>query len=168
MAMVAGWARIMDRWMRPVSQVLAGIGAVALLMMMVLVSFDVFGRFLFNRSIVGAYEIVQYLMVIAVFLSFAYGQFDKSHIAIDIVVSRLSPKARARVNVLNYLIMLAIVALIVWGDWAGTEKVFIRQETSGVLLIPRWPFQLISVVGAAAFCLAAVVDFLKSIAEATE
>ena len=45
-------------------------------------------------------------------------------------------------------------------------QVYAQKQVSTVLLIPRWPFQALSVIGVLAFCLAIIADMLVAVARA--
>jgi TRAP-type C4-dicarboxylate transport system permease small subunit len=158
-----GWARGIERRARPVAVGLVAVGAVALMAMMFLVVSDVTLRFLFDRPIIGSYELVQYLMVVFIFLAFPFAQFSKAHINVTLVVDGLPGRARAAVDSFTYLICLAIFVLMVWGNWEQTLNVLDVGESSSVLLIPKWPFQFVGVVGLGMLTVATLVDLLRSI-----
>ena len=61
----------------------------ALMGMMVLTAFDVFGRYFLNRPIRGALELTEFLLVIAVSAGFAYTQTTNGHISVELFVMRL-------------------------------------------------------------------------------
>ena len=58
-----GWILRLRRWTRLLCMALATVGAVALMVMMLLIAFDVIGRDVFDHAILGTFEVVEYLMV---------------------------------------------------------------------------------------------------------
>ena len=63
-------------------------------MLMVFLTFvDVFLRYWFGKSINGTVEITELMMVIVVFSSTAYTQWQKSHVTMDILTSKLTEPA---------------------------------------------------------------------------
>ena len=56
---------------------------------------DALGRYVFNRSIIGVYEITErYLMVAAVFLAVGYGYRRGAYIRVTFLIDRLPQKAK--------------------------------------------------------------------------
>ena len=53
-----------------------------------------------------------------------------------------------------------------WVGYRETMQVYVQKQVSTVLLIPRWPFEVLMVIGLVAFCLAIVADLLVAIARA--
>ncbi len=156
------WARGTGRWIRPLATILSSVGAVGLTVMMFLVVLDVSSRFLFDAPILGSYEIVEYLMAVFIFFAFGSAQFHKSHINVSLAVNHLPPRARAVVDTVTNLVMLAMFILMVWGAWLQTLDGWSSGVTSSVLLIPKWPFELVATIGLAVLALAVVVDVLES------
>ncbi|MHB1161146.1 MAG: TRAP transporter small permease [Chloroflexota bacterium] len=157
------WARAIERPGRPLGVVMSAVGAVALIVMMLWVVTDVLLRFLFNRPVLGSYEIVEYMMVAFIFMAMAHAQFSKAHISVPVFVERLSPEARAVVESITSLVTLAIALVMVWGAIGQTRDMYLSRMTSAVLFIPKWPFQAITALGLALFSVAVLVDVLKNL-----
>ena len=161
-----GWILTFRRWARLVCVTLAAVGAVALMAMMFLIATDVIGRDVFDRAILGTFEIVEYLMVPTVFLALAYAQLEDTHINVDVAIQFLSRRTRAVLSVVTLLLTLGVFLPTAWVGYRETVQVYIQKQVSTVLLIPRWPFEVLMVIGLLAFCLAIVADMLVAIAGA--
>ncbi len=136
------------------------------MVMMFLIAFDVMGRDLFNQAILGTFEMVEYLMIPTVFLALAFGQLEDVHINVDIAIQFLSPRARAGLGVLTLLLTLVVFVPMAWVSYLQAVQVYDQQLVSTVLLIPRWPFQVVALVGVVAFCLAVLTDVAVAAARA--
>ena len=161
-----GWILTFRRWIRLLCMALATIGAVALMAMMFLIATDVIGRDLFDRALLGTFEIVEYLMIPTVFLALAYAQVEDAHINVDVAIQFLSRRMRAGLSVLTLLLTLGVFLPMAWVASLQAMKVYDQKQVSTVLLIPRWPFEVLMVIGVVAFCLAIVADMLVAIARA--
>jgi TRAP-type C4-dicarboxylate transport system permease small subunit len=161
-----GWILTFRRWVRLLCVTLATVGAVALMAMMFLIALDVIGRDLFDRAILGTFEVVEYLMVPTVFLALAYAQLEDTHINVDVAIQFLSRRKRATLGVLTLLLTLGVFLPTAWVGYRETIQVYTQKQVSTVLLIPRWPFEVLMVIGLLAFCLAIVADMLVAIARA--
>ena len=79
-----------ERWLLRGERVLVYAGVVAMLAMMCLTSADALSRYLFNRPILGAYELTEkYLMVAAIFLGLSYAYRGGMFIRVTFLVDRL-------------------------------------------------------------------------------
>jgi TRAP-type C4-dicarboxylate transport system permease small subunit len=161
-----GWILTFRRWARLLCMVLATVGAVALMVMMFLITFDVIGRDVFDRAILGTFEVVEYLMIPTVFLALAYGQFEDVHINVDVAIQFLSWRKRAALSVVTLLMTLVVFLPMAWVSYQQAMKVYNQKLVSTVLLIPRWPFQVLTLIWVIAFALAIVADLLIAIVRA--
>ena len=68
-------------------------GLVALAFMMVLTVADVLMRYCFRSPLPGASELTELMLVIIVFFALADTHTVRGHVAVDLVVTRLAPRA---------------------------------------------------------------------------
>jgi tripartite ATP-independent transporter DctM subunit len=145
----------------------AGIG---FLFLMIVVTFiDVILRYIFNRPMVGIIEVTEVMMIAAIFLAIAHTYNVKGHISVDIITSKLEPRARITMESANNLIGLGIFAVVVWQTLAKTlwfAKV--NAVHSNYFLIPSAPFAAIITLGCLILLLLIIRDFLTNINEAVK
>ncbi|MFC4409941.1 TRAP transporter small permease [Chungangia koreensis] len=113
---------------------------VALVIMMILTTFDAFSRYLFSNSIVGAYEVTEmYLMVALVFLSMSYVQKVDGHIRLDILFERFPKRVQAIVNSVFYVLAAGMMFFI---GLKGLEMTINALQNnlvaSGLINLPLW------------------------------
>jgi TRAP-type C4-dicarboxylate transport system permease small subunit len=161
-----GWILTFRRWARLLCVTLATVGAVALMAMMFLIALDVIGRDVLDHSILGTFEIVEYLMVPTVFLALAYAQLEDTHINVDVAIQFLSRRTRAALSAVTLLLTLGVFLPMAWVGYREAMQVYVQKQVSTVLLIPRWPFEVLMVTGLLAFCLAIMADILVAIPRA--
>jgi TRAP-type C4-dicarboxylate transport system permease small subunit len=141
-----------------ISRILAYISMGLVIVLMLLVSADVIGRYFFDTPVKGAFELSILIMVGVVFGGLAYTEVLKGHISIDILQSRLSPRSQAVLKALGALIGIVVFSLI---GWQGIEKVQYSIKfgyVSETLHFPIYPFQIMLVVGAIIFCLVLISE----------
>jgi TRAP-type C4-dicarboxylate transport system permease small subunit len=86
----------------------------ATFVMMCLTSADAFSRYVFNRPIVGAYELTEkYLMVAAIFLGLSFAYRGGVFIRVTFLVDRLPGAIKLLANYLAYLISLVFCLIVV-------------------------------------------------------
>lgn len=162
--MIRKCAEKLERLINPISKGFAIFGAVALLLIMFLTVIDVIGRYLFSKPVIGAYECVEYGLIVTVFCGMAITQIKKQHVNVSIITDQLKGRKLYCLECITYLSSLVIIVLFLWGGMKQFSNIFQVKQVSNILMIPQWPFQLILVLGVFLFCLTLFVDFLKSIA----
>jgi C4-dicarboxylate transporter DctQ subunit len=78
-----------------------------------MVAVEVVLRYGFGRSLYVTEELTRYLMVWVVFLACSLALRDNAHISIEIVVNRLSGRARAAYKLVAQLFLLAFLAFLI-------------------------------------------------------
>jgi C4-dicarboxylate transporter, DctQ subunit len=155
-----------DRWLGWMVQAANLIAAVCVLILMVLVIADIFGRYLLNAPVPMAYEVGSFLMVFVVFLGLAYTQRMGAHIRVEFFTLRLSAKARVILDIVASVLGLVLYAIIVYQSfvwaWASWQ---VGDYVAGLVNIPRWPSQFVVPLGAALLCLQFLSDVRQRIAE---
>ena len=101
------------KWLARVELWIIYAGAFATFAMMCLTSADAVSRYLFNRPIVGAYEITEkYLMVAAVFLGLSYAYRGGGFIRVTFLVDRLPGGLKLLADYLAHAISLAFCLIL--------------------------------------------------------
>ena len=79
-------------------------------------------------------EISGYSMIWFTFFSAAYGLRVGSHIQVDILISRLSPRTRNILDIFNYSLILAYTLLILYYSWINFADAVDMGERSSTML----------------------------------
>ena len=133
--------------------ILGKISAGFIFIMMLLVTADVFGRYVFNKPIKGTGEIVELMMVLVVFLAFAHSIFQKGNVTVDLLISRLSSRTNAILNIVTSLGSAVILGLIVWQlSIKGVEGVVTSHRVTLLLGIPETPIFFAAAFGGLIAC----------------
>ena len=139
------------------------IGVSTLMVMMVLTVADVSLRYLINQPIPGSFELTEFLLVILASFGLAYTAIQNGHVTVDLVVERFSPKTQAVIDTITCLISIGIFATVIWASILYARSEWNAKAVSTVLLLPRFPFILVVVLGGAVLCLALLVNLLNSL-----
>lgn len=116
---------------------LMSITAVVMFSMMGVTFVDVVGRYVFNRPIHGGFEIIQFLMPLAMFTALPIVTRDFGHITISILDGNLNPTAAWIQRLVILIGSAGVVAFISWLLWLQGNELLIGQNISGFL---EWPF----------------------------
>ena len=147
------------------TQFLIALGATMLALMMLLTALDVGLRYVFNRPLSGAFELVEYMMAILVPFSIAYCAQQKEHVGVDLVIGRFSRKVRTVVDIITTFITLIFVIIVAWQNVLYFFEVKDSGLTSSVLLIPAYPFIAPTALAFATFALILVVHLIELLSE---
>jgi TRAP-type C4-dicarboxylate transport system permease small subunit len=106
---LTGYLRFVDAIMRVMRAVIA-----VLLVISVLLNFaNVIGRKFLASPIVGAEEVMNFLMVAVVFLGAGVVAYDGTHINMEIVIDRFPPRLRDAFRALAQVSAIGIVVVLV-------------------------------------------------------
>lgn len=111
--------------------------------MVAVITYDVAGRFLFNSPLSWGTEGSGLIQIMAIFLACAYVEATDSHIRLDILYTRFSPRVRRLVNILTCVV--AGIWVYMLGSRSFTE-IFVSREMleSGMdVTVPFWPIRVV-------------------------
>lgn len=113
--------------------------AVVMFAMMALTFVDVFARYLFASPIPGAFEIIQFLMALAIFCALPVVTRKEAHIVVGLfetfMVGRLGWVRR--LGVLSF--SAAVIALVAYQMWRQGDQLREGQHITGFLEVPIAP-----------------------------
>ncbi len=156
-------ARSLEKFANPLSRIADSVGRAILALMVLLITLDVVLRYFFNRPIKGSYELVEFMMVLLVFLGLAFTQTKKNHVSITLFTGRLSPSQMAVIGSATYFLCLIIFSMITWRCLLQAEALRVNGTSSDILFIPNFPFMWVVVFGSALLSLIFLIDFFKSV-----
>jgi TRAP-type C4-dicarboxylate transport system permease small subunit len=160
------WPGHFEKVIALTSRLLNNIGIAFLMLLMFLITADVLLRATLKRPILGTNELSEFMMIIVVYLAVAYTQHTKSHVSVDLVISRFPQKAQDIVDSFIYLLSLAVCSLITWRAFVDVNRLLDINRVSDVLYVPVAPFQLVMAIGFFIFCLVLLLDFLHALRKA--
>lgn len=104
-----------------------------------------------------------FILVISLYLSFAYTQLRKGHVNVELLVLRIS--ARPRLILLTITTFLSAVAclFLVWASWPNALESLMTREFMHGEPFPIYPAKLSIAVGTSFLFLQIIADFLKTI-----
>lgn len=155
--------RILERATAPVAFGAAGAAVLCVVAMMLIITYDVIARYVFNSPTMWGGEIASYLMIAIVFLGLGQNLRLGSHIRIDIFTNLVTPRARLFLEVLAYGAGVVFTAMLLAGCWIRFENFWVRQTTSdSPLMTELWVPMVPVLLGAGIFCLVAISGFVTA------
>lgn len=158
----------LERVIYPLSRWTSSVSMIAALIMMFLVTADVFMRHVFNQPIFGSYEVGQFLLTIVIFCAVGFVMATKGHVVVD-TLTRLYPKILRSVTYsIAYFLSMIIEALISWYSAVYGLDMLRIGNTSMLLGIPVYPFIFLAAFGSAVLFFVILVQFIYAIAGVDE
>jgi TRAP-type C4-dicarboxylate transport system permease small subunit len=125
---------------------LAILAAVSIAVMMVVNFTDIVGTKFFLRSVPGALDISQELMVLVSLLPLAFIALERGHIRITLLQERLTQTVRFGLQIIQYVIATLITAFITWRVFVQFQKTVEVMQLKEGLDLPLWPANLAVVI----------------------
>lgn len=155
--------RIVD-WATRICAVLSGL---LLLAACVIVSESVFVRYVLESSTIWQTEFVKYAVVAATLLGCPYVLATRGHVSVDLISSRLAPRAGALFQLLAALIGCTFCVVLAWSGWEYFHEAWrLGWVTESVWAPPLWIILLPLPLGVALTCVQYVVDIARLTAAA--
>jgi len=151
----------MARFARRVEAALGVVAAALLFAMMLLTFVDVVGRYLFNQSVVGAFEITEIMMALLIFAGLPLVVRREEHVTVDLVERLFTPRVRRAYRIAIELASGALMLGLAHLMWRKAGRAADYGDTTTVLLIKYAPF----IYAIVAFLLmAGIIHFYNSFA----
>lgn len=138
------------------------LAAAGVLASLALISWSVLMRYVFNRPPAWVDDVVGFLLVGIVMLSAAQALRNGEHIGVDVLTSKLGPRARRWAEGFSLLAVLAVSAILIVNGWhAAMFSRTLGLLTEGQLELPAWMLQLLLPFGGILMGLVALESLLR-------
>lgn len=157
-------ATLMAAFIERLGKALEAVASVILLAMMVIVTTEVFLRYVLKTSLRWSFEMTDYMMIAVVFLGAAYVQAEKQHIRMDLMITRLTGRVRTVLEIVSPVLGLIMFSLITWKGWQLAW--FSLQEGSMSATstpMPLFASQVLVPIGSFVLCLQFLLDIFRYI-----
>ncbi len=137
----------MKAMLSKISQLSSEISGWLLIVIMLLLMIDIFGRGL-SRPVHGVSELAVFAMVAVVYLGIAQTEKKRGHVRVAAVISRLPARVRPLIEGAVYLLALLTGALVVWAVAVNAVSSFTSDEAvAGTVPLPVWPVKFVILAG---------------------
>jgi TRAP-type C4-dicarboxylate transport system permease small subunit len=124
---------------------------VVLVLLMLLTTADVAGRYFFNSPLNGVFDLTHFAVSIMVYLGLAYCAFRGAHVAIELLYDRLPRAAQGVLNRITNLAGCILFGVIAWRTLVQSVDVREMGEASQMMEIPYFPLYYLVAFGSALF-----------------
>ena len=161
---VAGLSRVANT----IAIAMNALGTCVVLLLVVVLNVDVIARSLFSAPLQGAYELVQFSVVLIVFLQLPdvvrVDRLTRSDGLLTVVHGR-SPGAAAQMRRIINAISAIFMGLIAYITFPEFLKMWGTQDywgIPGIFTLPWWPVKLVITLGTALACLIFVIKVITA------
>lgn len=134
--------------------------------MIIALIYEVFARYIFHRPTIWSYETTYMIYGTHYLLGTAYTLYVKGHIRIDLLYMKFSPRGRAAIDVIGYLVIFfpVMLILIISGYDMAKDAYQIKEVSQFTPWQPiLWPFKSIICVGFILLALQGIAEFIRSL-----
>ncbi len=132
-----------DRLYHRLERVLALLGGIVIMLLVLLATVNVLGRWIFSLPISGYIDWVEQAMAFMAFLGIAYTQRLGGHIRMDILVSHLHGRRLWFTELVSTVLMLLITLVLIYGSWLHFLRAWQIGDSSLDINLPTWPAKLV-------------------------
>jgi len=127
-----------------------------------MVVYAVVMRYGFNLPTKWSFEAIGFVFGTYIILAGGYALLHGSHVTVDILYSRFSPRVKAALDVFTSLIFFLFAVVLVWqGGQYAWRAVEIQQTTGSPWNPPVYPVKLMLPIGGALLLLQGIAKFIR-------
>lgn len=131
-----------------VAKVSNAVGTLVVLCLVLVVDYDVIARGLFNKPFLGAVEVVQFSMVLIVFLQLPdvvrVNRLTRSDGFLTVIAPKYPNFARVLRRIIDTvsMIFMALIAIAIWPEFTEMLETKDYFGVPGIFMAPWWPIKL--------------------------
>lgn len=104
---------------------LGNIAATLLILLVLIIAYNVIGRYAFNRTSIGLEELAWHFYAAIFLLGIPFALQTDSHVRVDLVYEKLSPRTKALIDLIGSAVFLLPFCLVViWSGWQFTASAY--------------------------------------------
>ena len=126
------------RWLERISFLFAVGSGLVLTAMALMSMWSIVGRWLFNSPLMGDFELVQLMTVMAVSLTLPYTQWARGHVIVDFFTAKAPASVRKPLDVVALLMMATVAGLVAYRSYLGAVDAYENFEMSMMWGLPLW------------------------------
>jgi TRAP-type C4-dicarboxylate transport system permease small subunit len=158
-------AKALAKGIHLISSALRYICMCLLFFMMALGTCDVLGRYLFNKPIVGTFEIFEILLPAIVLLGLGYTQEKNAHVRVELFISRLPFRKQTILDFVTNGLALFMSVLILWRGWVLATGYWRVGRMIPTIRVPMFLPQLLVPLGALMLVLVLIGQMVQYIVQ---
>lgn len=139
------------------------ISMAALVFMMGYMFLDLLMRHIFNKPFTGGYEITSLVLSVLIFMSWSYTQTQHGHIHVTMLVGIMPKIPRFICFGVTSILSAVVMGIATYAAFIQMLTMKASNVSTGMLLIPHWPFLCIQGIALAMFTVILIRDAIKAV-----
>lgn len=140
------------------------IASASVLAIMLIGTLDIVATML-GRPLPGAFELIQTLMVLIIFLALPAVEAKRQHISVDLIYQHMPAPVQRAASVGGQTLALVFFGAMAWQGWKlFWESWLIREYASGFVAFPIYPAKGMFALGVTVASVMALVNLADSLA----
>ncbi len=132
--------------------------------MTLMAMYEVAMRYLFNAPTIWAWDINVQCFCAIVVLGGAHTLKQGGHVIMDILVNKLSPRTKLRLNLIVYLVFFFAMTIAIWQvSIFAWQSILISEEASTIFAPPLYPIKSGILIGVIILFLQGVSLFVRDV-----
>ena len=148
---MGSWQNTIVRATNAVTSAAAFVAGVVLILLMLLTTADVAGRYFFNSPLGGVFDLTHFAVSIMTYLGLAYCGMRGTHVVIELLYDRLPAVLQGALRRLTNLVGCILFGVIAWRTMVQSVDVREFGEASQMMAIPFYPLYWLVAFGCALF-----------------
>jgi len=156
----------MQRAFRIIDSVNEWVGKIlsfGVVILMLIVTYDVFLRTVFNAPTEFAPEISEYILLVIGWLAGGYVLKYKGHVTVDIVYQHFKLRTKAIIDMITSILFFSFCGVLLWRGWELTLYAHKLQHESQILAIPMYYIYLIIPLGSFLILIQGIKEFISNL-----
>lgn len=122
----------LEQFFNKFADIIGTITAIAMVLMILNVFYDVISRYIFNTNSIAMQEMEWHLFSIVILLGVAYTLKEDGHVRVDIIYDKLSTRKKAMINMLGVVLAILPISLLVGiSSIENATEAYLSMEQSG-------------------------------------
>ena len=160
---IVSYVRLIDR----LNRVIGRFAMYLVFVMMGVLLYSALSRTIFDAPLIWSVEVAQMTMAAYYLLGGGYSMQLDSHVRMDLLYDRWSPKTRATADLITAVALIAYLAVLLYGGVSSTQYALeYGQRNYSVWAPPMAPIKIVMTCGIALMLLQIVAVFFKDLAAA--
>jgi TRAP-type C4-dicarboxylate transport system permease small subunit len=110
----SSWVNVYSKVLGKIEFGLAVVSGIILVILMLLTSANVIGRYSMNQPVIGAIEVSVIIFIMMIMLVQPWVQSGKAHLGLEFVLERLSPRKADIARLVALILVFFVVFLLAW------------------------------------------------------
>lgn len=155
--------RKIDKTLEKFLSIMDGLAAIAIFLVMLLITADVLSRVCFNKPFAGTAEIVSSIIIIVCFLEIPYVAVKGAHVRSTLLFDAVGTRGKLIIDMTAALLGILVYAFIIrasWGNFINAVKIG-EAEIAGSVRITTVPGRFTIIFGSGLMILEFINQFFK-------